>query len=39
VESTAGAETLNDSPFRLNLRQPVPPDFRAAYQRKAFIMV
>ncbi len=39
VESTTAAETLEDSPFRLNLRQPIPPDFRAAYQRKAFIVV
>jgi hypothetical protein len=39
VESTTAAETLKDSPFRLNLRQAVPPDFRAAYQRKALIVV
>ncbi len=39
VKSATGAETLKDSPFRLNLRQPVPPDFRAAYQRKALIVV
>jgi hypothetical protein len=39
VGSAAQAETLKDSPFRLNLQQPVPPDFRAAYQRKALIVV
>lgn len=39
VESTTTTETLKDSPFALNLRQPVPPDFRAAYQRKSFIAV
>jgi len=39
VESTTGAESLKDSPFRINLRQPVPTDFRAAYQRKALIVV
>jgi len=39
VESKTGAETLEDSPFQLNQRQPVPPDFRAAYQRKALIVV
>ncbi len=39
MESTVWAETLEDSPFRLNLRQPVPPDFRVAYQREAFIVV
>jgi hypothetical protein len=39
VESKTGAETLEDSPFQLNQRQPIPPDFRAAYQRKALIVV
>ncbi len=39
VESKTGAETLEDSPFELNQRQPVPPDFRAAYQRRALIVV
>lgn len=39
VESTTSAETLKDSPFELNQRQPVPPDFRAAYQRRALIVV
>jgi hypothetical protein len=39
VRSEAQAETLKDTPFRLNLQQPVPPDFRAAYQRKALIVV
>ena len=39
VESKTGAEALEDSPFELNQRQPVPPDFRAAYQRKALIVV
>jgi Lamin Tail Domain len=39
VESPTSAETLEDSPFELNQRQPVPPDFRAAYQRKALIVV
>jgi hypothetical protein len=39
VESKTGAEALEDTPFTLNQRQPVPPDFRAAYQRKALIVV
>ena len=39
VRSEAQAETPKDLPFRLNLQQPVPPDFRAAYQRKALIVV
>ena len=39
VESKTGAEALEDSPFELNQRQPVPPDFRAAYQRRALIVV
>jgi len=30
---------VEDSPFELNLRQPVPPDLRAAYQRRALIVV
>lgn len=33
------AETLQDIPFTLNQGQPVPPDFRAAYQRRALISV
>ena len=33
------AETLQDSPFTLNTDRPVPPDFRAAYQREAPIVV
>ncbi|MDQ4106843.1 MAG: hypothetical protein M3157_06695, partial [Actinomycetota bacterium] len=32
-------ETLQDIPFTLNQGQPVPPDFRAAYQRRALITV
>jgi hypothetical protein len=39
VQSTSDAETLEDSPFELNQRQPIPPDFRAAYQRRALIVV
>ena len=39
VEGSAQAEALQDQPFALNLDQPVPPDFRAAYQRKALIVV
>lgn len=39
VESKTNAETLEDSPFELNQRQPVPLDFRAAYQRQALIVV
>ena len=39
VEGSAQAESLEDQPFTLNLDQPVPPDFRAAYQRKALIVV
>ncbi|QIN78982.1 hypothetical protein GBA65_11120 [Rubrobacter marinus] len=39
VEGSAQAEALQDQPFTLNLDQPVPPDFRAAYQRKALIAV
>lgn len=33
------AETLGDIPFTLNQGQPVPPDFRAAYLRRALICV
>lgn len=33
------AETLQDIPFTLNQGQPIPPDFRAAYQRGALISV
>ncbi len=39
VESKTNAETLEDSPFELNQRLTVPPDFRAAYQRRALIVV
>lgn len=39
VEANAQRETLEDSPFVLNLDQPVPADFRAAYQRQALIVV
>jgi hypothetical protein len=39
VESPTQAETLKDTPFTLNQQQPIPPDFRAAYQRKALIVV
>ena len=33
------AETLRDTRFTLNQGQPVPPDFRSAYQRRALISV
>lgn len=39
VGSAAQAETLKDQPFKLNSQQLVPPNFRAAYQRKALIVV
>lgn len=39
VEANAQRETLEDSPFVLNLDQPVPTEFRAAYQRRALIVV
>lgn len=42
AETTAGsgaAETLRDIPISLNTKQALPPDFRAAYQRKALIVV
>jgi hypothetical protein len=39
VESKTGAEALKDTPFELNQRLAVPPDFRAAYQRRALIVV
>ena len=41
-EATIGigqAETIEDVPFELNTEQPVPPDFREAYQRRALIAV
>ncbi len=41
-EDTVGsgqAETIEDVPFTLNMEQPVPPDFREAYQRRALITV
>lgn len=40
--ATAGAgqsETIQDVPLTLNMDQPLPPDFRAAYQRRALIAV
>ncbi len=39
ARSMTNAETVEDSPFELNQRQPIPPDFRAAYQRRALIVV
>jgi hypothetical protein len=33
------AETIQDVPLTLNLDQPLPPDFEAAYQRRALIAV
>lgn len=33
------AETAQDIPLTLNLDQPLPPDFKAAYQRRALITV
>lgn len=42
TEGTVGsgqAETVRDQPFALNTQQPVPADFRAAYQRRALIAV
>ena len=33
------AETIQDVPFSLNTEEPVPPDFREAYQRRALIVV
>jgi hypothetical protein len=42
AEGTIGlgqAETIEDMPFALNTEQPVPPDFREAYQRRALIVV
>ena len=36
---TGQAETIKDVPFSLNVEQPVPPDFREAYQRRALISV
>jgi len=41
-EGTIGigqAETIKDVPFSLNTEQPVPPDFKEAYQRQALIVV
>jgi hypothetical protein len=41
-EGTVGigqAEAVQDVPFSLNTEQPVPPDFREAYQRQALISV
>lgn len=39
VNADAQAESLSDTPFVLNADQPIPPDFRAAYQRQALIVV
>jgi hypothetical protein len=39
VESKTDAEALKDTPFELNQRLAVPPDFRAAYQRRALMVV
>ena len=42
AETTVGsgqAETVRDVPFALNTEQPVPPDFKAAYDRNALIVV
>ena len=33
------AETIQDLPLTLNLDQPLPPEFQAAYQRQALITV
>lgn len=33
------AETIQDVPIELNLDQPLPPDFKAAYQRRTLIVV
>ena len=33
------AETVQDVPLALNMDQPLPPDFKAAYQRRALISV
>ena len=33
------AETIQDVPLTLNLDQPLPPEFQAAYQRRALIAV
>jgi hypothetical protein len=41
-EGTVGlgqAETIKNVPFSLNMKQPVPPEFREAYQRRALIPV
>jgi hypothetical protein len=41
-ETTVGTgqtETRRNEPFVLNLDQPIPPDLRAAYQRRALISV
>ena len=42
AETTAGSgqsETVRDQPFALNTDQPIPADFKAAYQRNALIAV
>jgi hypothetical protein len=36
---TGQAETIRDVPFSLNTEQPIPPDFKEAYQRRALIVV
>jgi hypothetical protein len=41
-EGTVGigqAETIKDVPFSLNTEEPIPPDFKEAYQRRALISV
>jgi hypothetical protein len=41
-EGTVGigqAETARDVPFSLNTEQPIPPDLREAYQRRALISI
>ena len=37
--SVSGAAALQGTPFELNQQQVVPPDFRAAYQRQALVVV
>ena len=39
VAPRIGAEALKGRPFKLNRRPAFPPDFRAAYQRRALIVV
>ena len=37
--AVSGAAALEGTPFELNQQQVVPPDFRAAYQRQALVVV